>query len=97
MTPEDKEALDAYRKGEHLSGMVDSPAWGVILEILQDEVRRAENKLLSASTTDEGEILALFHRARAQRDLVDALKHTVSTLIEFANNPPAIVQCTRPY
>jgi hypothetical protein len=97
MTPEDKETLDAYRKGEHLSGIVDSPAWGVLLEILQDEVEQSEKKLLSASTNDEGEILALHHRARAQRDLFNELKNTVDNLIEFANNPPAIVNSTRPY
>lgn len=58
MTPEDKDALDAYRKGEHLQGLVNSQAWDVLLEILQDEVKQSEKKLLSASTTDEGEILA---------------------------------------
>ena len=97
MSPEEREALRLYEQGERLQGLVESPAWETILSILQDEVLRAENKLLTTSSQNEGEILSLFHRARAQRDLMSAFKNTVNELIEGVNNPPAIVQQTRPY
>jgi hypothetical protein len=97
MTPEEKHANEMYERGNALRTVMELPAWNIILSILDEEASRAENKLLKSHSNTPNEILAFYHRARAQRDLVSVLERTVADLIQYADNPPEAVRKYQPY
>jgi len=73
-----------------LASLLATDGWDFALELLQEQVDRAQNKALSADPSDPAKSAMLLARAQAMKEMVSSLINTIEEIIDESNNTKGI-------
>jgi hypothetical protein len=88
---EQKEIIKQFEDGRLLQDTLNTPGWQLILDIMEEDVAKAEFQLMNYNGSDPDDLVALHRRARDKREFFQEIQHRIATRIEAAIRTPQLV------